>query len=101
MRLLQIQLNRQWDRRSKTEDHPVSWDANSRQDLEWWLEDKNLRQGQPLQLAIQDLLLYTDASIVGWGTSLLQESLSGLWDNQERSLHINVLELRAIRLGLR
>ena len=100
MRLLQIQLNHQWDRRSMTEDHPVSWDAHSRLDLDWWLEDKNLGQGQPLQFAVPDLLLYTDASTVGWGASLLQESVSGLWDIQERSLHINVLELRAIRLGL-
>ena len=26
--------------------------------------------------------------------------MSGLWDIQERSLYINVLELRVIRLGL-
>ena len=100
MRLLQIQLNLQWDRRSLSDDHPVSWDADSRQDLEWWLDDQNLTQGQPLQLAVPDLFLYTDASNVGWGASLLQDSVSGLWNVHERSLHINVLELRAIRLGL-
>ena len=48
MRLLQIQLNQQWDRRSMSEDHPVSWDAISCRDLEWWMETENLGQGQPL-----------------------------------------------------
>ena len=45
-------------------------------------------------------LLYTNASTVCWGASLLQESVSGLCDAQERSLHYHVLELRAIYLGL-
>lgn len=100
MRLLQIQLNQKWDRQSLTDDHPVAWDANIRQDLDWWLKIRNLEEGQPLQLATPDFLLYTDASNVGWGASLLQDSTSGLWNNLESSLHINVLELRAIRLGL-
>ena len=41
-----------------------------------------------------------DASNVGSGTSLLQDSLSGPKNIQERFLHINILEFRAICLGL-
>ena len=52
-------------------------------------------------MAVPDLFLYTDASNVGWGASLLQDSVSGYWDIEERSLHINILELRVICLGLR
>ncbi|MPC24918.1 hypothetical protein E2C01_018012 [Portunus trituberculatus] len=44
MRLVQIQLNQQWDRQSTADDHPILWDPSSRRDLEWWLEDKNLAQ---------------------------------------------------------
>ncbi|MPC45402.1 hypothetical protein E2C01_039100 [Portunus trituberculatus] len=33
----------------------------------------------------------TDALNDGWGVSLLQDSVSGLWDSQERLLHIIVL----------
>ena len=51
-------------------------------------------------LAVLDLFLYMDASNIGWGASLFKDSVSGLWDIQERSLHSNVLEIRAIRLGL-
>ncbi|MPC91668.1 hypothetical protein E2C01_086721 [Portunus trituberculatus] len=35
MRLVQIQLNLQWDRQLMADDHPVSWDLNTRRDLEW------------------------------------------------------------------
>ena len=65
MCLLQIQLNQQWDRHLMVDDHPVSWDPSNRWDLEWWLEDQNLEQGQPLLLAVPDLFLYTDASNIG------------------------------------
>ncbi|XP_045104415.1 uncharacterized protein LOC123499948 [Portunus trituberculatus] len=99
-RLKLIQLNQQWNRWSMLDDHPVSWDSASRQDLELWLKDENLGQGQPLQVAIPDHLLYTDASTVGWGATLLQASVSGLWNIHEQMLHVNVLELRVIRLGL-
>ncbi|KAK3864567.1 hypothetical protein Pcinc_029750 [Petrolisthes cinctipes] len=62
--------------------------------------DHNLRVGQSLQLAHSDVCLYTDASNLGWGASVLHDSVSGLWTPHKRSLHINLLELRAVRLGL-
>ncbi|MPC42376.1 hypothetical protein E2C01_035996 [Portunus trituberculatus] len=65
-------------------------------DLEWWLEPQNLEHGHPLQLAIPDHLLYTDAANDRWGMPILQDLVSGLWDSQERLLHISVLELRGL-----
>lgn len=47
-----------------------------------------------------DSHLYIDASVKGWGASLLQESTSGIWTTYERFLHINILEFQAICLGL-
>ena len=38
-----------------------------------------------------ELSLYSDASQSGWGAHLLDQSVSGLWSNQETSLHINIL----------
>ena len=64
------------------DDHPVSWDPSSHWNLEWWLEDQNLEQGQPLQLAVLDLFLYTDASNIDRGASLFQDSVSSHWDIQ-------------------
>ena len=48
----------------------------------------------------QELRLYSDASRSGWGAHLLDQSVSGLWSDQETSLHINVLEMKALFLAL-
>ena len=45
--------------------------------------------------------LFTDASNEGWGAHLDQSSTKGLWSDQEKRLHINILELKAISLALR
>ena len=60
---------------------------------------QELGAGSALQLDVPDLL-YMNAFTVCWGVSLLQDSVSGLWDAQERLLHFHVLGLRAIHLGL-
>ena len=44
--------------------------------------------------------MYSDASTEGWGASILGLDAEGLWSIQEKSSHINLLELRAIWLGL-
>ena len=100
MRSLQLQLTGCWDRHLQGDDFLIPWECSVLQDLQWWSEDQHLRVGQSLQVASPDLFLYTDASTLGWGASLLQESISGLWSTQESSMHINVLELKAIWLGL-
>ena len=47
-----------------------------------------------------ELRLYSDASRSGWGTHLLDHSPSGLWSDHETSLHINILEMKALFLVL-
>ena len=47
-----------------------------------------------------ELRLYSDASRSGWGAHLLDQSASGLWSYQETSLHINILEMKALFLAL-
>ena len=43
----------------------------------------------------------SDASNEGWGAHLEQNSTQRLWSPQEKGLHINVLELKAVFLALR
>ena len=45
-----------------------------------------------------DLHLYSDASSSGWGTYLLDQNVSGVWSDQEKLLHINLLEMKALFL---
>ena len=40
-----------------------------------------------------DLILYTDASLLGWGATCQGVQIGGAWSLEERSLHINCLEL--------
>ena len=39
-----------------------------------------------------DLHLYSDTSSSGWGAHLLDQNVSGVWSDQEKLLHINLLE---------
>ena len=47
-----------------------------------------------------DLHLYSDASSSGWGAHLLDQNMSGVWSDQEKLLHINLLEMKALFVGL-
>ena len=48
-----------------------------------------------------NLLLFTDASVKGWGAHLGDLTVSGLWSDRETNLHINILELKAVFLAIR
>ena len=73
--------------------------------LRWWMDPANLSRGKPFQDPPPELVVTTDASTEGWGGHSLLEGehklFSGLWSQKERRLcHINLLELRAIKLTL-
>ena len=46
------------------------------------------------------MVLQTDASKTGWGASCQGLTTRGVWSKEERSLHINVLELLVVKLAL-
>lgn len=100
MRCLQLCLSQLLDHQSDWNDLSVPWDNEILQALWWWSADRNLCVGQSLQMTSPDVALHTDALIMGWGASILHDSVSDLWAPHERCLHINLLELRAIRLSL-
>ena len=68
-------------------------------DLQWWL-DNVATQVRRILKSGTEVDRYTDASNLGWGGHLHQQSTSGGWSVVERSLHINALELKAIFLAL-
>ena len=47
------------------------------------------------------LVIFTDASTLGWGIHCNGVSNGGRWDNNEKKLHINALELLAIFIGIK
>ena len=69
--------------------------------LQWWLEEDNVLQGQPLHPVRHALQIFTDASKEGWGAHLNEFTARGSWLVPESKLHINYLELKAVFLALK
>ena len=69
------------------------------EELRWWKANvgsayNHIYHGTP------SVTLTTDASRAGWGAIIKEEKTQGLWNEREKSMHINVLELKAILFGL-
>lgn len=69
-------------------------------DWDWWLQSlpnatRKIRNNR------YEKTIYSDASVSGWGAFCNGEDANGLWDQQERSLYINHLELKAALLALK
>ena len=65
-------------------------------------EKKNLERGLPLSPSAPNRELVTDASLEGWGAYLLEGGETrGSWSLQEKSRHINYLEMLAVFNALR
>ena len=47
------------------------------------------------------MLLFTDALMKDWGAHLGDLTVSGMWSNTKTSLHINILELKAVFLAMK
>ena len=69
--------------------------------LQWWLDEDNVLQGQPLHPVRHALQIFTDASKEGWGAHLNESTARGSWSVPESKLHINYLELKAVFLALK
>ena len=78
MRGLQFHLSRTWDRQSQPDGFLFSWAVVLLEDLQWWLSSPVLWVGQSLQLVSTDVCLFSNASTLCWGASVLQASVSGL-----------------------
>ena len=72
----------------------------ARQDLVWWLHNLPFQQ-KLIKVSPPTTTIFCDASTQGWGSSYENERTGGRWSFQENELHINVLELKAVELGLK
>ena len=100
MRSLQWHLKMHWSPESDPPSLPVALPEEARRDLSWWMVRDRLLVGVRFGTPAPDLHLYSDASSSGWGAHLLDQNVSGVWSAQEKLLHINLLEMKALFLGL-
>jgi hypothetical protein len=73
----------------------------TRQDLRWWLGNLHQVEQYLIEPRIA-LIIYTDASNLGWGAYVRETGVraGSRWTGLEAAQHINVLELLAMRLAL-
>ena len=77
----------------------TSLSEESRKEVEWWLVNVK-DSSQNIVFPPYEYVIFTDASMVGWGAVYGEESSGGKWLPEETENHINVLELKAILFGL-
>ena len=76
-------------------------DQESRTDLNWWLVHFRVVNPCPIRMSQPSMIIESDAaSTVGWGAQTGNQTIQGLWSNEEKTLHINFLELKAAFLAL-
>jgi hypothetical protein len=64
---------------------------------QWWLQEDNVMQGMSILPFNPTLQIFTDASTSGWrGAHVGDTLLQGVWSCEERTLHINNLEMLAV-----
>ncbi|XP_070173457.1 uncharacterized protein [Littorina saxatilis] len=99
-RPFQAFLNSAWDPASQGWNLSLPLQGWFLESTRQWLDSAWLTQGVPISLPLPELHLFTDASLQGWGAHLEGNTASGLWDQAQKLLHINILELEAVCLGL-
>lgn len=78
----------------------VTISSKGRSEINWWITNLEFMNGKPIRETSPNHYLQTDASLSGFGAVLANKSTQGRWNLDEQSLHINVLELKAIYFGL-
>ena len=81
-------------------DKPMKLNQEAFNDIVWWKD--NIRQSYN-QISRENPSgnLTTDASSFGWGAVYKGNKTGGLFSNEEKQLHINIKELKAIMFGLK
>ena len=80
-------------------DSPIQLSVSAISELDWW--DKNIQSvSRPINTPEIDLVIYSDASLEGWGGTDDIDTVGGRWSEIEMPGHINVLELHAAKLCL-
>ena len=95
-RPIQRFIQEKWNQKSQVWDVFLPLTAEVEEHLLWWSDRQNTQSGVSLQPFKPKMSLYTDASLTGFGATINSSTFRGLWDEKEKTLHINNLELLAI-----
>ena len=71
------------------------------QELNWWISQASQHNGRPLQVIPFDTTISSDAFKIGWRATSQGINTGGPWTKEEKTLHINYLELLAAFFALK
>lgn len=98
--LLQWEVKDVWTQATGWLSNCIPLYDNFKQQLLAWWSSPAITQGGPLCPPQIKITLFTVASSHGWGAGMLNHKASGVWNAQERRLHIKNLQLLAVLLAL-
>ena len=78
---------------------PCKLNQKASVEIKWW-KNNILNSFKNIHLPKIDTIIHTDASNLGWGITDGFTSSGGLWSDIEQDHHINVLELKAVYIGI-
>jgi len=99
-RPIQWNLLDRWSPRMDSQEEVLEFPPHLKKYLEWWMNQMYCPSGVPLLYPEFSVRMFSDASTSGWGAHVRDRVYQGDWTDEEKKLHINALEMRALRYGL-
>ena len=78
----------------------ITLNIKLRTELIWWIESLRFCGGRTFSQLKSQIIIQADAFLTGWGAFCNGVQTSGQWSEELRTVHINLLELLAIKLAL-
>ena len=100
-RHLQMDLSESLRVSDQNYETPLTLSHESKEELIWWDTQMSKWNGRHILSKEPDLIIESDASTLGWGASCQGIDTGGPWLVQEKTYHINCLELLATTLALK
>ena len=79
----------------------ITLKRDARLELHWWIENISIHNGKAITMNPPELMISSDASMQGWGAACQEISTGGEWSQEQRLLHINMLELIAVEYAIK
>ena len=80
-------------------DKPMVLSRQAISEVKWW-RDNIMPSFNPIMRGNPEVIITTDASLLGWGACCNGRETGGIFSEQEKNHHINDLETQAVLFGL-
>ena len=81
-------------------DKPCHISDKGMHNINWWIHNLPSAVKSLLPLPRIDYTIFTDASPQGWGAHDGEKDINGIWQFPTDNIHINILELKAVKNAL-